>query len=245
VVIPNDMFAMYAAKTAEYLIAAGFLLLFIPFWRFVNGPAVAEETVLAPVRRAFEQVADWFVLPERVYFHPGHTWARFNDGQLVTVGMDDFAQKLVGDLSALSLPAPGSRVQQGERGWSLIPGAKSIDIMMLSPVDGTVVAVNERVMASPELVHRDPYGDGWLLKVRAARPRASLNQLLSGTLAKRWMEEATHAIQEMVGPELGRVLQDGGVPVHGIAQSLDAENWDELCRRFFLTEVGHARGKTL
>ena len=244
-VIPNDMFAMYAAKMAEYLIAVAFLLLFIPFWRFVNGPAVAKEVTLAPVRRKLEQVADWFVLPEHVYFHPGHTWARFNDGQLVTVGMDDFAQKLVGDLSALSLPAPGSRVQQGERGWSLIPGAKSIDIMMLSPVDGTVVAVNERVMASPELVHRDPYGDGWLLKVRAARPRANLNQLLSGTLAKRWMEGAADAIQGMMSPELGRVLQDGGVPVHGIAQSLDAENWDELCRRFFLTEVGHARGKTL
>jgi len=243
--IPNDIFAMYAAKTAGYLIAVASLLLFVPFWRFVNGPPLAEEIALAPVRRWLNQVADWFVLPEYVnyYFHPGHAWARFDGGQLVTVGMDDFAQKLVGDLSAFSLPAPGSRVEQGERGWSLAPGAKSID--MLSPVDGTVVAVNERVMASPELVRRDPYGDGWLFKVRAARPRANLNQLLSGTLAKRWMEGAAEAIQGMISPELGRVLQDGGMPVHGIAQSLDAEKWDELCRRFFLTEVRHAPGETL
>jgi glycine cleavage system H protein len=241
--MPNDLFAMYAAKVADYLVAVAFLLLFIPFWRFVNVPSAAGEIALAPVRRLLDQFAGWFVLPEHAYFHPGHGWARFDDGQFVTVGMDDFAQKLVGDLSAVSLPAPGSRVEQGERGWSLTtPEAKSID--MLSPVEGTVVAVNERVVASPEIVRSDPYGDGWLFKVRAARPRADLNQLLSGTLAKRWMEEATDAIQRMISPELGRVLQDGGMPVHGIARSLDAEKWDELCRRFFLTEVRHARGET-
>jgi hypothetical protein len=85
------------------------LLLLIPFWRFVNEPSVAEEIALAPVRRLLDQFADWFVVPEHVYFHSGHAWARFDDGQLVTVGMNDFAQKLVGDLSAVSLPAPGSR----------------------------------------------------------------------------------------------------------------------------------------
>jgi glycine cleavage system H lipoate-binding protein len=232
---------MYVAKDIEYLIAVSFLLLFIPFWRFVNAePAV--QLALAPARQWFDQLAGWFVLPEHVYFHPGHAWARFGEGQLVTVGMDDFAQKLVGDISAVSLPVPGSRVQQGERGWSLIQGGLSLD--MLSPVDGTVVAVNDRVMASPEAVRRDPYGDGWLFKVSAARPRANQSQLLSGTLAKRWMEEATDTIQGMIRPELGRVLQDGGVPVHGIARSLDTQNWDELCRRFFLTEVQHVRGET-
>jgi glycine cleavage system H lipoate-binding protein len=234
---------MHAAKAVEYLIAIAFLFLFIPFWRFVSAQPAARESVLAAVRRPLDQLAGWFVLPDNVYFHPGHAWARFGDSQLVTVGLDDFAQKLVGDLSGVSLPKLGSRVEQGERGWSLIPGATSID--MLSPVDGTVVAVNEQVMASPDVVRRDPYGDGWLFKVRAARPRANLNQLLSGTLAKHWMEEATDAIQGMIGPEVGRVLQDGGVPVHGIARSLNAEKWDELCRRFFLTEVQDARAKTL
>jgi len=243
VVIPNDMFAMYAAKMTEYLIAVGFLLLFVPFWRFVNAQPAAERGILAAARRGFEQLAGWFVLPDNVYFHPGHAWARFDDGQLVTVGLDDFAQKMVGDISALSLPVPGSKVEQGEHGWTLVPDGTSIE--MLSPVDGTVVAVNEQAIKSPELLRRDPYGDGWLFKVRAARPGANLHQLLSGKLARRWMEEATEAIQGMISPELGRVLQDGGVPIHGIARSLDAKKWDELCRRFFLTEVRDARAQTL
>ena len=233
--IPHDLFAMYSAKGTEYLIAVAFLLLFIPFWRFVNGGRVAERAVFAEAQRWLSQVADWFLVPDHVYFHPGHAWARLGDGNLVTVGLDDFAQKLVGGVSAIALPAVGARLGQGEKGWSLISGSKSVD--MLSPVDGTVVAVNDRVMTSPDLLHRDPYGDGWLLKVRAARQWANLNQLLRGTLAKRWMEEATDAIQAMMSPDLGRLYQDGGLPVHGIARSLNAAGWDDVCRRFFLTEV--------
>ena len=235
--IPNDIFSMYAAKAVEYLIAVTFLLLFIPFWRFVNGRPIAEGIAQPVAHRWFDQFAGWFVVPGHVYFHPGHAWARFDANQLVTVGLDDFAQKLVGDISAISLPAPGSRVGQGEKGWSLLPDGKSID--MLSPVDGTVVTVNDRVRRAPEIVRRDPYGEGWLFQVKPARPRANRNQLLSGTLAMRWMEQATDTIQGMLSPELGRVYQDGGVPIHGIARSLHAEKWDDLCRRFFLTEVRH------
>jgi len=220
----------------EYLITVAFLLLFIPFWRFVNGRPVTEEVALAAAPSRFDQLAGWFAVPEHVYFHPGHAWARFHGPQMVTVGMDDFSQKLVGDLSGIALPTPGSHVAQGERAWSLLSSGKTID--MLSPVDGTVVKVNSQAQSNPA-VRGDPYGEGWLFKVKAARPRANLNQLLSGALARSWMEQASEAIQAMLSPELGRVFQDGGVPIQGIARRLDAEKWDDLCRRFFLTEVRH------
>ncbi len=231
--IPHDIFAMYSAKATEYLIAVTFLLLFIPFWRFVNGGRLAEHAVFAEAQRWLGQVADWFTVPEHVYFHPGHAWATVNNGSLVTVGLDDFAQKLLGDVSAISLPPVGARIGQGERAWSLAMNGKAVD--MLSPVDGTIVAVNDQVKAQPGMLHRDPYGAGWLLKVRAEKPAANMKQLLSGSLAKRWMEEAGSGIQAMMSPDLGRVYQDGGLPVQGIARSVSGEKWDEVCRRFFLT----------
>lgn len=106
---------------------------------------------------------------------------------------------------------------------------------MLSPVDGTVVAVNERLLDSPEVLDRDPYGEGWLLKVRAPRAAANAKQLLSGALARRWMEEACDGLRTLMSPELGRAYQDGGVPVDGMARSLDPARWDEVARRFLLT----------
>ncbi len=237
--IPHDIFTMYSAKAAAYLIAVAFLLLFIPFWRYLNAGGVVERVPAAGWAAAAEaprwlgQMVDWFRVPDGLYFHPGHAWARVRGGDVVTVGMDDFAYKLVGRVSTIRLPEVGSGIGQGEKGWSLASDGKSVDL--LSPVDGTVVAVNALAVASPEGLGRDPYGHGWLLKVRAPRLAANLKQLLSGGLAKRWMEEVCETLRGMMSPDLGRVLQDGGLPVDGMARSLDPRRWDELARRLLLT----------
>ncbi|MEE8386650.1 MAG: glycine cleavage system protein H [Dehalococcoidia bacterium] len=224
---------MYSVKAVEYLIAVSFLLLFIPFWRFVNAELVPRPALVAEVPRWVGQVVDWFRVPVDVYFHPGHAWARLEDGGLVTVGMDDFAQKLVGSAVALTLPEVGSRVGQGETAWSFASDSKSVE--MLSPVDGTVMAVNDRGLASPGTGTPDPYAEGWLLKVRAPRLTANVRNLLSGTLARRWMDDVSESLRARITPDLGYVYQDGGLPVEGMARSLDPDNWDEVARTFFLT----------
>ena len=227
-----DFFTMSSAKSLEYLIAVTFLIVFVPFWRFVNGKPVAAPAFVAETPRRLAQMVDWFHVPGDVYFHPGHAWVRVDDGNLATVGMDDFAHKLVG-VSAISLPQVGMRLGQGEKGWSLTRDAKSVD--MLSPVDGTVVAVNERALSSPQAIGRDPYGDGGLLKVKASRPVANMKHLLSGSLAKRWMEEVCAGLRARTDADLGLVYQDGGLPVEGMAPSLDPAHWDAVAKEFFLT----------
>ncbi|MBI2987743.1 MAG: glycine cleavage system protein H [Deltaproteobacteria bacterium] len=230
---PHDLFTMYSVKAVEYLLAVAFLLFFIPFWRFLNGGRAAEGQAVAEVPGWLGRVADWFLVPDFIYFHPGHAWARVDTGDLVTVGMDDFAQKLIGKPSAIALPEVGSQVSQGERAWRLMLGSQWVD--MLSPVDGTVVAVNERVHASPETINLNPYEEAWLIKVRAQRLGANLKQLLSGSLARRWMEEACEQLSAMISPDLGRLYQDGGLPIHGMARRISPTEWDHVVRSFFLT----------
>lgn len=228
---PHDLMSMYSIKAIEYLIAISFMLLFIPFWRFVNREKVLAPAVVAAAREWVGELVDWFRVPERVYYHPGHAWLRVDGGDVVTVGMDDFAHKLVGRQARVELPALGSRVEQGEKGWSLAAGGKSVD--MLSPVDGTVIEVNARGAGNGEA--SDPYGDGWLMRVRTPRLAANTKHLLSGTLARKWMEEVCDKLRARMEPELGLVYQDGGLPVDGMAHSLDAAHWDELAREFLLT----------
>jgi glycine cleavage system H lipoate-binding protein len=153
----------------------------------------------------------------------------------VTIGMDEFAQKLVGAVSAVRLPAIGAPVEQGASAIGLASGSKSVDL--LSPVDGTVVDVNDRVAAAPAILADDPYGAGWLVKVRSPRVAANLKQLLAGPLAQRFMEESCAALGGLTTPALGTVCQDGGAPIDGMARSLDPEHWDELARRFLRTEI--------
>jgi glycine cleavage system H protein len=234
VMTAHDMPTMYTVKVAEYLIAVAYLVLFVPFWRFVNAtPAARAATVTE--RGWLGSIAGWFRIPEGVYFHPGHAWARLGGGQIVTVGMDEFAQKLIGAVSAVRLPAIGARLAQGEKAWTLAADGRSVD--MLSPVDGTVLTVNDRVATAPAAVGDDPYGSGWLLTVRAPRMRANLKQLLDGAVARRWMEESCVGLRRMMSPALEQLCEDGGVPVEGMARSLDPSRWDEVARRFLLTEA--------
>jgi glycine cleavage system H protein len=251
----HGFLSLYSAKTLEYLLAISYLLLFIPFWRYVAGgrkeakqAAQAAHAAASPHAAASAQAAApqrtpahpgrmpvvgpiWFQVPAGIHLHPGHTWARLDADGLVAVGADDFAHKLVG-VAKVGLPALGDHVAQGEPSFTIGDGDK--DVAMLAPVDGTVVAVNAGVRERPDGLD-DPYGTGWLFKVKPPRLGANLRQLLSDGAARRYMEEAESRIAMRLSPELGRVLQDGGVPVHGIARALAGDDWDGLARQFFLT----------
>lgn len=242
-----DLLAMYPAKAAEYLLAVGYLLLFIPFWRYAtSGPRpAAARAAVAPAKAAVARreapasaqaiprpaVAGWFAMAPDVHLHPGHTWARLEPDGVVTVGLDDFAHKLVGP-GSIELPALGAKVAQGEAAFEV--GEDGKHVPMLSPVDGTVVAVNKGVAEHPASLD-DPYGAGWLYRVKAPRLAQNLRQLLRDNAARRYLEDAGEALAMRMSPELGRVLQDGGVPVHGIARALAGDRWDELARHHFLT----------
>jgi len=234
-----DLLSIYPAKLMEYGLGVGYMLLFIPFWKYVQGsakPAEARVPAHAPAmarekRPSAAPAYGWFHIPDGLKLHPGHTWARVEDDGVVTVGMTDFAQKLVGP-ARVALPAIGARVAQGEPAFEVSTGSGSVP--MLSPIEGTVVAVNEAARANAETLS-EPYGKGWLFKVKAPRLARDLKQLISDNAARRFLEDAAEGLAARMSPELGRVLQDGGAPILGIGQELEGDKWTALARKSFLT----------
>jgi glycine cleavage system H protein len=222
----------YVTKALEYLLGIGFLVLFVFFWRYATGgtgiavPATVRARVRAPL-------ADMFRVPDGVMFHPGHAWAMAQASDTVTVGMDDFAQQLVGRIKAVALPSVGTTLEQGMHAWRLQADGKSVD--MLSPVSGKVVAVNEAVLEDPAAVNRDPFGRGWLIKVQSPRWVTNSKQLLAGPAARRWTDTSWEQLSSMFAPELGTIMHDGGAPVTGLARGVDEENWDAVARQFLLS----------
>jgi glycine cleavage system H protein len=221
---------IFATKGIEYLLVIGTLLLFIPFWRMVSKSGTAMKEAVEGI---VPEIGGWFHLPEgKIYYHQGHSWAIPESGNVVRVGIDDFAQKLLGRIDAVKFPPVGSQVAQGEKAWSLLVGSESID--MLSPVEGKIVAINESLLSSPEGISKDPYGQSWLLKVQVPKISTNLKNLLSGSLARKWMEGVRENLLARMNYSLGAVSQDGGVPISGIAKSLDPKKWNEIAREFFL-----------
>lgn len=230
----HDFFSMASSKAVEYSIAIGYLLLFIPFWRYSQGTA---SPATQPVRRAARQVVDevveWFNVARDVAFHPGHAWMRRVAPGAAMVGADDFAQKLVGPIRRVELPAVGTELHQGAPAWRFFVGDTPID--MVSPVTGVVAAVNADVMERPGLVKADPYQAGWLLRVEGPQVEATAKALMTGQLVRHWIREATDALRLRMSPDLGLALQDGGMPVDGLASAIDREKWDDIAREHLLS----------
>jgi glycine cleavage system H protein len=219
---------IYATKGIEYLIVISFLAVFVLFCRYMYRPAERRVSRIAP-----ENVTR-FRVPEGLFYHQGHGWLRPEPGAVGVVGLDDFAQKLIGKVDSIQLPAVGTRLAQGDKGWSLV--VDSVPIPMLSPVDGEVVEVNQDVLRSPGILRDDPYGKGWLFKVKSSRIAADTRNLLSGKLARAWMESALEKLHPIQDESLGPVMRDGGLPIDGIAKVLGGERWQEIAKTHLLTD---------
>jgi glycine cleavage system H protein len=233
----HDLITIYWLKAIEYVLAVSYLPLFILFWRFASPKRIATVPVRAVAPGWADQLAEFFHVPADLFFHPGHAWVRLEGGDTVTVGISDFAQKLVGPLGRVQLPAVGTSLVQGEPALTL--DADGAAIRMLAPVDGKVVAVNGALNASADAVKRSPYGDGWLMKVKSAKLASNVRNLMSGAFARRWMDAVCESLgAEMAPMELGRVYLDGGHIVDGLARNLAHDEWAALAKRFFLTDEG-------
>jgi len=232
--------ALYATKGFEYLLILGFLAVFTIFYLYLTSRRFEKDRVAFSL--AVDRLLDWFHVPDGVWYHQGHTWAREESGSgLALVGMDDFARKMAGPMALGNLPAIGATVKQGERGWSLHQSGKDVD--MLAPLSGVIMEVNLRLFTrngdQPEIDRdpaSDPYGNGWILKVKPENFERERKSLFSGELAGKWMEEEVNRLRQRMSPEFGMVFQDGGVPMPGIAKNIDKMEWDRLLREFFLTD---------
>jgi glycine cleavage system H protein len=115
--------------------------------------------------------------PDDLKYSREHEWVRTENGA-GTVGITDFAQDELGDIVYLQLPEVGARVQQGVS-MGEVESIKSVS-QLIAPVSGEVLERNAAAMGKPELVNRDPYGDGWLVRVRLS-DQAEIANLLSAS----------------------------------------------------------------
>ncbi len=101
--------------------------------------------------------------PEDLRYTSDHEWVR-TEGELVRVGVTDYAQEALGDIVFVTLPEVGAQVTAGET-CGEVESTKSVSDLF-APVTGTVAERNEALDGSPELVNSDPYGDGWMMTIR-------------------------------------------------------------------------------
>jgi len=125
-------------------------------------------------------------LPEDLYYHPDHCWARV-EGDKVRVGFDDFGQVTAGQILFIRLKPAGKEVKQNET-FGTVETGKWVGPLK-SPISGTIAEVNPEIKTNPSLVNKDPYGKGWLILVNPSNLERELKSLITGDAIKAWMEK--------------------------------------------------------
>jgi glycine cleavage system H protein len=105
--------------------------------------------------------------PEELRYHPEHDWARVEDGK-ATLGITWFAQDALGELVHFEPPEEGATVTKDQT-YGEVESVKAVSDV-IAPLSGEILAVNQKVVDEPETVNEDPYGEGWLLRIRLSDP---------------------------------------------------------------------------
>jgi len=116
-----------------------------------------------------------YAFPDDLYYHKEHFWAKV-DGDVVTIGTTDFAQKLAGQVVYIELPSTGKAVEQGKPCGSMESG-KWVG-RIYSPVSGKIEAINGELEDTPELINESPYEKGWMCKIKASNLQEELKNLM-------------------------------------------------------------------
>ncbi|MDH3404838.1 MAG: glycine cleavage system protein H [Acidobacteriota bacterium] len=167
-----------------------------------------------------------------VALDPAHSWALVDpDGAFV--GVDDLAAACLGPVERVELPATGRRVERGEALFTLSRAGR--DLPVPSPVSGTVSARNEALVSDPQRVNRDPFGLGWVARLRTDNPRAQRRRLLRGLRAQEFFRHEVDRLVGTLGSDSSAItsLADGGAVVADLHRAIDFPTWQRLRRQFF------------
>ena len=123
---------------------------------------------------------------EEMYYTKEHEWVQIDSDHIATVGITDFAQASLGDITYVQLPKEGDNVKKDDP-FGVVESVKAVSDLYC-PVTGRVVEVNQPLLNAPELLNEDPYSDGWMIKIEV-KDHSDLEDLMNEKEYKAYIED--------------------------------------------------------
>jgi acetyl-CoA synthetase len=171
-------------------------------------------------------------IKKSLFYHSGHTWVKVEKADEVRIGIDSFLGKIIGEVKVIVLPPLGRKCDQGENICSLIQEEGVLHFVF--PVSGLILSVNQKLKDQPELVTRDPLGEGFLLTLKPKDLQRDQKHLFFGETAFSWHQKELErfkmiAVSELYGNErVGMTMQDGGIRLENIRRLVGPERYIHL-----------------
>ena len=218
---------LYANGLIDYKICCkNYECVFCEFDRYFS----EQHQVHAVVRPLDVLNVRGFRIPQGYYFHLGHTWVRIEENADVSIGLDDFALRLLGPLDHIDAPLIGNAVSQGKP--IIIIGRGSHKASVLSPVSGVISAINLSVKENAAIAGEDPYARGWILKVHTENLRHDLKNLLIGSESVKQLEQEIERLLREIEMTNGVSAITNTDTGNDITARLPDLGWERLVRLF-------------
>lgn len=226
---------IFDTKGIEYLVVIGFLLVVVPIWIWLNKPVHAGSGLARTVRGLSEAVLR---IPLGLYYNRNHTWAFLEKNGTAKIGLDDMLLHMTGGVSVDFLKKEGEKVSRGEPVAKITSEGRELKIA--SPVSGQISRLNEEVAAQSGLVNTDPYGKGWLYRLKPAQWKEEVQDCRLDKDAVEWTKQElvrckdflVNASASAASGDPQMVLQAGGELTDFPLAEMPPEVWIKFQQEF-------------
>lgn len=226
---------IFDTKGIEYLVVIGFLLVLVPVWIWLNKPVRAGYGIARSVRGLSEAMLR---IPLGLYYNRNHTWAFMEKNGNAKIGLDDMLLHMTGGVSVDFLKKEGEKVNRGEPVARISSAGRELKIA--SPVTGHISGLNQDVTAQAGLVNTDPYGKGWLFRLRPDLWKEEIQDCRLDEDAVQWTRQElarckdflVNASLSATAAESQMVLQAGGELTDFPLAEMPPEVWNKFQQEF-------------
>jgi glycine cleavage system H protein len=226
---------IFATKGIEYLVVIAFLLLLIPFWMILS----KESSITTRLRKAFSNLSfNILNIPQGLFYGKNHTWMFMEKSGVAKVGLDDLLLHLTGEVKCLFPKSNGEVINKGDLFVELIQKGKVLRIN--SPVSGRIMGVNTTLSNNPATLNNDPYGNGWIYRIKPSNWTAEVQECLFAEQATKWSEKELDRVKDFLALSLRNytaksamvILQDGGELCDHTLAPLSKSIWHDFEKEF-------------
>ncbi|MCB8994256.1 MAG: hypothetical protein H6538_01470 [Bacteroidales bacterium] len=226
---------IFDTKGIEYIAIISFLLLLIPFWIFLNKKVTSLKNswhrngILSPANLR---------IPQGLYFCNNHTWAHLEKSGTARVGIDEMLLHITGEINLRFQKNPGEVIRKGEVLTEVDQHGKKLKVF--SPISGKIVNANQSLTENPEIMDEDPYGQGWIYKIKPFDWKGETESYFLAEDATKWSMQEVSRFKDFFASEMEKfstgslnpVLQDGGELRDNTLSELPAEIWEDFQKSF-------------
>lgn len=225
---------IFETKGIEYLLIIAFLLLLIPFWLLLN-----KKVRPAKILQAISNLPAQILKIPYGYFHAENlTWAHLEKSGAAVVGLDQLLLQVTGNVNINYFKEGEEMVRKGEPLVRIIQNGRHLDIK--SPVSGKVTGINPSLAENPELLYQDPYGQGWVCKIKPANWKAETSSYYLAEEAVQWLKDEIQKVRDFLAVKVEKyipgytpvVLQDGGELYTSVLSKMPDEIWSDFQQEF-------------